>query len=85
MAVASKTLKITHLDWASEDYSGPDSLAELGVSGAEAWARFPAPDRFGTGRLGCWHNFGGRVLFGEGSPKFAAFKSRHLLFDLLGW
>ena len=49
MAVASKTLKITHLDLASGG-------ADLGASGAEAWARFPARDRFGTGRLGCWHN-----------------------------
>ena len=53
MAVASKTLKITHLDLASEDFYWAHlgaEWAQLGASGAEAWARFP--DRFGTGRLG---------------------------------
>eukprot|EP00434_Breviolum_minutum_P035298 symbB.v1.2.031237.t2/scaffold3603.1/size59761/3 len=38
MAVASKTLKITHLDLASKE----DVWAQLGASGAKAWARFPA-------------------------------------------
>ena len=54
MAVASKTLKITHLDLARESFD--TSWARLGASGAEAWARFRAPERFGTGRLGCWHH-----------------------------
>ena len=59
VAVASKTLKITHLDLASE--AGLfDSWAQLGASSAEAWARFP--DRFGTGRLGCWHQVAGFCL-----------------------
>ena len=56
IAVASKTLKITHLDLASKGGSEGHSWAKLKDSGAKAWARFPAPDRFGTGRLGCWHN-----------------------------
>ena len=58
MAGASKTLKITHLDLATENDSESffDLLAQLGPEGAKAWARFPAPDRFGTGRLG-WQGF----------------------------
>ena len=58
IAVASKTLKITHLDLASEYVD----WAQLGASGAKAWARFPAPDRFGTGRLGCWRQVAGFCL-----------------------
>ena len=59
MAGASKTLKITHLDLASSYF---DSWAQLGAAGAKAWAHFPAPDRFGTGRLGCWHQVEGFCL-----------------------
>jgi len=78
MAGASEALKITHLDLGSGEKAflvgKAESWAKLGASGAEAWARFPAPDRFGTG-LGCG------IIWWQGLPKVAAFKIRLLCLD----
>ena len=55
MAVASKTLKITHLDLASKY-----SWAQLGASGGEAWPVFGHRTGSGRGGLGAgirWQGF----------------------------